>query len=259
MKVIEDKAEQKKIGMLTPSSNTTLEPICSNMVYGLEKTVTMHYGRFKVTKISLEEDSLSQFSTTPMLEASKLLSDADVDVIAWNGTSGGWLGFDVDRRLCEEIEKETGIPATTSMLAQLTAFKRFGVEYIHLVTPYLKPINARIRQEYEKCGIHVINDVCLEQYVNRSFALVTQERIQEMFAQVCKEKADGISVVCTNLPAMWSVPAMEEKYGLTVYDTINTVVWDSLRMIGLKTSMVKGWGRLFEQGDMPDTLERMEG
>ena len=99
MKVIDDKTEQKKIGMLTPSSNTTLEPICSNMVCGLEKTVTMHYGRFSVTKISLEEDALSQFDTAPMMEASKLLADADVDVIAWNGTSGGWLGFDVDKRL----------------------------------------------------------------------------------------------------------------------------------------------------------------
>ena len=65
--------------MLTPSSNTTLEPICSSMVCGLEEMVTMHYGRFRVTKISLEEDALSQFDTAPMLEASKLLADADVD------------------------------------------------------------------------------------------------------------------------------------------------------------------------------------
>ena len=35
-KVIYDPREQKKIGMLTPSSNTTLEPICSNMVAGKE-------------------------------------------------------------------------------------------------------------------------------------------------------------------------------------------------------------------------------
>ena len=122
-KVIFDEHEQKKIGMLTPSSNTTLEPICSNMVCGLEKTVTMHYGRFRVTKISLEQDALSQFDFKPMLQASSLLADADVDVIAWNGTSGGWLGFDVDEELCMTIEKETGISATTSMISQMRAFK----------------------------------------------------------------------------------------------------------------------------------------
>ncbi len=246
-KVLFDEKEQKKIGMLTPSSNTTLEPICSSMVCGLEEMVTMHYGRFRVTKISLEEDALSQFDTAPMLEASKLLADADVDVIAWNGTSGGWLGFDVDRRLCAEIERETGIPATTSMLSQLKAFQQYDVKTIHLITPYTEDINELLIKEYEKSGIKVINSVCLGQFVNRSFALVSQEKIQEMFQEVCKDKADGISVVCTNLPAMWSVPAMEEKYGITVYDTINTVVWDAMKMVGINPALVRGWGELFSK------------
>ncbi len=217
------------------------------MVCGLEKTVTMHYGRFRVTKISLEQDALAQFDMAPMLEASKLLADADVDVIAWNGTSGGWLGFDVDRKLCAQIEEETGIPATTSMLAQLKAFEEHHVKTVHLLTPYTEDINQLLIKEYEKSGIKVINSVCLNQYVNRSFSRVPQEKIQEMFGEVCKERADGISVVCTNLPAMWSVPAMEEKYGIIVYDTINTVVWDAMKMAGIDPALIKGWGKLFNQ------------
>lgn len=239
--------EQKKIGMLTPSSNTTLEPICSNMVCGLEKLVTMHYGRFKVTKISLEDDALAQFDFEPMIEASKLLADADVDIIAWNGTSGGWLGFDVDRKLCKTIEKETGIPAITSMLSQIKAFEEDGVKSIHLITPYTEDINRLLIQEYQKCGIEVINSVCLQQSINRSFALVPKEKIENMFEEVCKKPADGISVVCTNLPAMWSVPKMEKKYGIKVYDTINVVVWDALKRLEISPSCVKGWGMLFEE------------
>lgn len=246
-KVIFDPKEQKKIGMLTPSSNTVLEPICSNMVSGLEKLVTMHYGRFRVTKISLEADALSQFDTTPMMEASKLLADADVDAIAWNGTSGGWLGFDVDRQLCREITEQTGIPTTTSMLSQIKAFEKFDVKKIHLITPYTEDINELIIKEYQKCGVEVVHSVCLKQFVNRSFALVPQEKIQAMFEEVCTAPADGISVVCTNFPAMWSVPAMEKKYGMTVYDTINTVVWDTMQMVGIDPSFVKGWGELFDK------------
>lgn len=244
-KVIADKNEQKKIGMLTPSSNTVLEPICSKMVSGLENIVTLHYGRFRVTKISLEEDALSQFDSAPMLQASKLLADADVDVISWNGTSGGWLGFDVDRNLCKEIEDATGIAATTSMLSQLKAFAENNVETIHLITPYTEDINELLIKEYEKSGIKVINSVCLGQFVNRSFALVPKEKIMRQFEEVCVKEADGISVVCTNFPAMWIVPAMEEKYGITVYDTINAVVWDSMKMVGIDPSLVKGWGKLF--------------
>lgn len=244
-KVIYDRNEQIKIGMLTPSSNTTLEPICSAMVCGLEKEVTMHYGRFRVTKISLEEDALKQFDTKPMMEASILLADADVDVIAWNGTSGGWLGYDIDRKLCADIEKETGIPATTSMLSQMKAFTQNHVKKIHLITPYTEDIQIRIIKEYAKHDIEIVNSVCLKQSVNRSFSLVSQEKIQQMFDTVCMEPADGISVVCTNLPAMWSAVDMEAKYGITVYDTINTVVWDSLQMAGLRPDIVQGWGKLF--------------
>lgn len=245
-KVIYDSREQKKIGMLTPSSNTTLEPICSNMVAGNETIVTMHYGRFSVTKISLEEDALAQFDMKPMLQAARLLADADVDVIAWNGTSGGWLGFDIDRQLCARIEEETGIPATTSMLAQIQAFQEDGVKRVHLITPYLSKINELIIEEYRKCGIEVVSSVCLNQFVNRSFALVPQEKIKTMFEQVCQEPADGVSVVCTNFPAMWSAAEMEETYHTKVYDTINTVVWAAMKMIGISPGIVKGWGKLFD-------------
>ena len=43
--------------MLTPSSNTTLEPVTANMLAGLPD-VTAHFGRFRVTEISLAEQAL---------------------------------------------------------------------------------------------------------------------------------------------------------------------------------------------------------
>lgn len=245
-KTMFDPEEQKKIGMLTPSSNTVLEPICSKMVSGLEQQVTMHYARFTVTKISLEKDALSQFDFDPMLRAAEHLAHADVDVIAWNGTSGGWLGFDMDEMLCEKITKATGIPATTSMLAQLDAFKEDNVKKLHLVTPYISKINELITEQYAKYGYEVVNQYGLAQTVNRSFSLVKQTRIADMVEAVCSVPADGISVVCTNLPAMWQVKAWEEKYGITVYDTIGVVVWKTLKMAGLNPNVIRGWGRLFD-------------
>lgn len=240
-----DPTEQKKIGMLTPSSNTVLEPLCSRMVYGLEDIVTMHYARFKVTKISMEEDALAQFDDSPMLQAAEQLADADVDVIAWNGTSGGWLGLDADRELCRKIRETTGIPATTSMLAQFSLFEAMNIRTIHLITPYVDSINTRLIAEYRTNGIEVVNHENLGQCVNRSFSLVSQARIQEMFADVCADPADAVSVVCTNFPAMWSIPKMEAFYHLPVIDTINCVVWEALGMAGLPADIIKNSGMIF--------------
>src|SRR4051794_14199198 len=104
------------LGMLTPSSNTVLEPVTHAIISGLPE-VSVHFARFKVTEIALSEKALAQFDDSEILRAAELLAHAKVNAIGWNGTSSGWLGFETDLRLCERITAATGIQATTSMLA----------------------------------------------------------------------------------------------------------------------------------------------
>ena len=87
-----------RLGMLTPSSNTVLEPLTAAMLADLPDA-SAHFARFRVLKISMEDDALGQFKNEPMLAAAELLADAQVQSICWNGTSSGWLGFDTDRTL----------------------------------------------------------------------------------------------------------------------------------------------------------------
>src|SRR5919201_6358755 len=98
------------LGMLTPSSNTVLEPVTTRMLQGLPE-VTAHFGRFRVTEISLGQQALGQFELEPMLAAAELLADAHCHSLCWNGTSAGWLGFERDRQLCRAIEERTRIRA----------------------------------------------------------------------------------------------------------------------------------------------------
>ncbi len=138
--------------MLTPSSNTTLEPVTTAMLAGLEQ-VSVHFARFRVTEIALTDSALAQFDDHAILAAAELLAHAKVDVIAWNGTSAGWLGFEADERLCRRIEAATGIPAATSMLALNEVLAATGVKRLGLVTPYIGPIQDRLIANYAKLGI----------------------------------------------------------------------------------------------------------
>ena len=52
---------RKFIGMLTPSSNTVLEPITNKILNSIEG-VTAHFSRFTVTEISSNPHSLNQFN-----------------------------------------------------------------------------------------------------------------------------------------------------------------------------------------------------
>jgi maleate isomerase len=233
------------LGMLTPSSNTVLEPVTSAMVSGLSE-VSAHFGRFRVTEISLRESALAQFDMAPILEAARLLADARVKVIAWNGTSSGWLGFDTDERLCAAITETTGIPATTSVLALNEIMRTTGVHQFGLATPYLDAIQARILANYAKAGFACVAEQHLNDPGNFSFSEVTAEQIGTMVREISSAKPDCISTFCTNLRAAPLVEALEAETGIPIYDTVSAVVWKALRLAGVDTRRVKGWGRLFE-------------
>src|SRR3979490_1674717 len=97
-----------RLGVLTPSSNTALEPITQTMIADVPG-VTAHFSRFRVTQIGLATAVLQQFEYSGISRAAELLADAKVHVIAWSGTSTSWLGFDCDEELCRRIEESTGV------------------------------------------------------------------------------------------------------------------------------------------------------
>ncbi|WP_211452291.1 maleate cis-trans isomerase family protein [Collimonas antrihumi] len=234
------------LGMLTPSSNTSLEPITSAMISGLPG-VSAHFSRFTVTEISLRDQALGQFDDSKIIEAAMLLADAKVDVIGWNGTSSGWLGFDADERLCQRITEATGIPATTSVLALNEILEKTNAKDFGLVTPYLDNVMEKIIENYGRSGFNCIAERHLNLHVNFSFSEVTEDQIRSMVREVAKKDPKAISTFCTNLKAAHLVPELEAETGVPIYDTISTVVWKSLRIAGYDTTKLTGWGRLFQE------------
>ena len=193
-------SKQIRLGMLTPSSNTALEPITSAMVSGLPN-VSAHFSRFTVTEISLRDQALGQFDLEKILAAARLLADARVDVIAWNGTSSGWLGFDRDLALCKQITEATGIPATTSVLALNEILEKTGARRFGLATPYLADVQQRIIANYQRSGFDCSAERHLDLHVNYSFAEVQEDTIRAMVRELAKENVQAISTFCTNLHA----------------------------------------------------------
>ena len=234
------------LGMLTPSSNTILEPVTTAMISGLPE-VTAHFSRFKVTEIALSAAALAQFDDSEILSAAQLLAHAKVNVIAWNGTSSGWLGFERDMRLCERITAATGIPACTAMLALNELLERTGAKRVGFVTPYLDDVQARINANYEKAGYRVVADRHLGMQDNFSFSTVTADQLRTMTRDVVAAKPDAIAIVCTNMRGAPLAEELEAAHGIPIYDTVSTTVWKSLAIAGVDTNRVRGWGTIFSK------------
>jgi len=232
------------LGMLTPSSNTTLEPVCARMLMDLPE-VSAHFGRFRVTEISLSQQALGQFDISQQLAAAELLADAKCDVICWNGTSAGWTGFEQDRKLCRAITERTGIPACSSVLALAEALTLTGATRFGMVSPYIDEIQARINATFRKEGFDCIADQHAGLKVNFDFSEISSEAIARMARAVAQSKPQAITVFCTNMNGAALAESLERELGIPVYDTVSLAVWASLRMAGVDPARVRGWGSLF--------------
>jgi maleate isomerase len=234
------------LGMLTPSSNTTLEPVTAAMLADVPEA-SAHFGRFRVTEIALSCDALAQFDDTEILAAARLLSHAKCQVIGWNGTSSGWLGFEADERLCRAIEAETGARACTSVLALNEIFAMTGVRRFGLVTPYRDDVQQAIVANYARAGFECAAERHLKIQDNFSFSEVGADQLRDMVREVARSQPQAIAIFCTNLRGAPLVAELEAELGIPIYDTIATVVWKALRLAGVDTRRIRSWGRLFTE------------
>lgn len=233
--------------MLTPSSNTALEPLTSAMVATVPG-VTAHFARFTVTEISMKEAALRQFDDSKILDAARLLADAHVDVIGWSGTSSSWLGFERDAQLCARITEATGIPATTSVMALNELLAAAGVRRLGLVTPYVTDVQQRIVSNFRGIGVDCAAERHLDISVNFDFAEVEPETLARMAREVAAAAGcDAITMLCTNLRSAQLAETLERELGVPIFDSTATVVWKALKLIGADTRQVQGWGRMFRE------------
>src|SRR5699024_3854744 len=72
-----------------------------------------------------------------VLEATRLLSQAPLNAIAFGCTSGSFVnGIRYDQEIIEQMEKIAGIPCTTTANSVAEAFKALQVKRIAIATPY---------------------------------------------------------------------------------------------------------------------------
>jgi maleate isomerase len=236
---------RKRLGMITPSSNSVLEPVTSAMLAGAPD-ITAHFSRFRVTEIALDAAALNQFDASVMLPAADLLADAKVDAIAWNGTSASWLGVGRDRSLCEAITARTGVPATTSTLACIDAARALRAKRVSLVSPYTDDVQRRIGDVWAAEGLAPHAERHLGLRDNYSFGEVAPATIADMIRAVAAEGADAVVILCTNLDGAALAASLERELDIAVLDSVAVTLWRMLGLAGGDIGALAQWGRIFQ-------------
>ncbi|WP_232823066.1 maleate cis-trans isomerase family protein [Oceanibium sediminis] len=230
--------------MLTPSSNTVLEPLTSAIIADVPYA-SAHFSRFRVKEISLREEANDQFRLEPQLMAADLLADAYVNSIVWSGTSASWLGFDKDRDMCAKIEDRTGIAASSSVLAINEALERLDVDTFGLVTPYVDDVQELIVSNYRDAGYECVAERHLGETDNFAFSNTTHDTVRRLVYEVAESKPGAIAIMCTNMQGAAIARELEQETGIPILDSTAAAVWGGLRAAGQDTAGLARWGSLF--------------
>lgn len=234
-----------RIGMLTPSSNTVVEPYTAALLAPLFPAVTAHFARLRVTRIALDDASNAQFALEPFLAAADLLVDAKVDVIVWNGTSASWLGPQGDEALVAAIKARHGIPATTAVLGLRRLMARQGITRVALVSPYTRDVQDRIVARLAESGIETTDERHCGISDNFSFAEIPEDEIADLCRAVAKSRPQAVIVMCTNMRGPLVAARLEAECGVQMLDSVAFALEAAFAECGYPTTALAQFGRLF--------------
>jgi maleate isomerase len=235
-----------RLGMIIPSSNTVVEQETSRMLSGIAQ-VSVHFARFRLTAVSVADPAAAYYKSGLLLEAGKLLADARCHAICWNGSAGGLVGLDCDRQLCSDIEARTGIPATTSSLALVAAFRATEVKRFGMATLNPPAMNVIIARNFAAEGFECVASTHRADIEdNFAMAEVGGDAIAGMVEQCARSRPQAITVFGTNTRGAPVVSGAERRLGIPVYDTVALGLWGALRRAGVETSALAQHGRLFQ-------------
>jgi maleate isomerase len=235
-----------RIGLLVPSSNTTVEP---EFYRALPRDVTLHAARLFLTRIS--PDSILKMVEDLETQA-KLLASADVDVIVLGATAPSFLkGLGYDRELIAKIEAAAGKRATTTSTALVQAIKHVGARRVVLGSAYDEKVNGIAKSFLEASGIEVVDVKGLSLVDNLVVGRLGSDTAYDLALKLDRARADAIVLSCTNWPTMDAIERIERETGKPVISTSQASVWAALRMIGHRQP-VAGYGRLLRE-IAPDT------
>lgn len=227
-----------RIGLLAPSSNTTVEP---EFYRALPEGVTLHTARLPIVTVTPE--SIGKMADS-LDEQSKLVATADVDVIILGATAPSFLkGLGYDREVSERITKVTGKPATTTSTALLEAMKALNVTRIALGSAYSPQVNDICANFLEANGVKVVSKDGLNVIDNLQIGRLDVQSAYDLGKKVDHPDAQAIVLACTNWKSMAIIEQLERVLGKPVLSTTQVSIWGALRKIGYKGS-IAGYGRL---------------
>lgn len=230
-----------RIGLIVPSSNTTMEPEFSKI---MPEGVSVHTARLKL--VNVDAESLRKMAERSV-EAAEDLATAEVDLIVYGCTTGSLLeGSRWEEELRLRIEKATGITVITTAQAVVKSLKALGARKVSVATPYIEELNEREKRFLEENGFKVIKIKGLGIVRNTEIGKQPPWVAYRLALEVARDSdADVLFISCTNFRTLEVINYLEETLQIPVISSNTSTAWLALRTLGIRDSI--NYGKLLRE------------
>ena len=231
-----------RIGLIVPSSNTTMETEIPAMLRAREQILperfTFHSSRMRMKSVTKEElAAMDKDSDRCAME----LSDARVDALGYAClvaimSMGRGYHRESQRRLHQvTVANGAPTPVITSAGALVEGLQAMGAKRVSIIAPYMKPLTQLVIDYIEHEGIQVVDSVSLEIHDNLAVGARDPKAPAELWKQLNVKGVDAIvASACVQMPSLASIELIQQASGLPVVASSVCTTWSILKSLGLE-------------------------
>ena len=242
---------RKRIGLLTPGGNTTME---DDFMRWMPSSVSLHVNRVEGRRGDSDWpsdllQSLQELGEN-VEEPARVLATASVDVIAFGCTGASFLnGWGYDQVVSDRIEAASGgIKAKVAAGAVVEALNELGVRRIAACSPYPDALNERLHSFYTDAGFDIVSfDDTDKLGQNPDDDEDARRLVFDLASSVDRPEAEAIFISCTAFQGAGEIiEELEEATGKPVVTSNQASLWACLKAMDV-SEPVEGAGQLLKE------------
>ncbi len=233
-----------RLGLIVPSSNTTMETELPEMVARRaqlvpEERFTFHSSRMRMQHVTAE--ALLQMDHDSNRCAVEL-ADARCDAMAYAClvaimSQGPGAHKAAETRLTKAVcDEGCDIPVRSSAGALIRGLDALGAQRIAMVTPYVKALTEKVVEYVEDAGVEVGDVISLGVADNCAVGRLDPGDLPATAARLNRKGCDAIVLsACVQMPSLAAIPETEARLGLPVLSAATATTFELLTALGRST------------------------
>ena len=241
-----------RIGLIVPSSNTTMETEVPSLLREREREraqngFTFHSARVRMQNVTPEElramNAQTERATTELadMRPNVVATACLVAIMAQGAKHHCVMQAEIESILERE---QVPAPVVSSAGALIDALNALGARKIGMVAPYLKPLTRLVAEYIEDAGVEVGDAFSLEVSDNQAVAALDPEDLKSHWRRLDLRDCDALVIsACVQMPSLPAIEEVERRSGLPTLSAATATTWAILRALNLEP-LVPGAGQL---------------